>query len=384
VDDDEINHAAEAIQYLDDPGDRAWLLVDLAERASHDDAERLLITAESHVPPPPDYTGLQLLRAAAQAWNQRGRPADTRRCLRKAESFAASLHAHHPGNLDLRANLCGDWVKMGMADEAMALLGRVPTVDAVTQVFARCAIAQAAAEAAFAELKIDTPTLLTEAENLLPAVPAPLHIHAAARLAVEWAREGNRDRALDLDSFGDRESLVRSHVAQLLADTEQPEDARRLFSDDASMPDELVTKLVDAALATGQPREAADLAWTRTSPDSRAALLARVACRGHDADTAVAAEVVQPALDLVPEIDNTYERREVTIDLGRAISHIYGTEELLGVVHNEWRRDLTPGAVVDILSFADPLFDKESELSIELANSLSWLRNSLPPLGATP
>lgn len=362
--------------------DRAGLLIELAEHAPLNEARAALAEAEHLALSDVSFPSIDHLRAISSQWIRLGDPAASARVLRAAEGIVEALWkaSYAP---DQRAWLCGDWIRAGSTEAALALLNQIPSTDLFSLLHARCAISKANAETGslYGQTALDVQRPLESAVEWLPAVDARLRAHAAARLAVEFARHGRLDRALALaEPDQDEPPQVVSDVAELLVTTGPPESAAQLFADASSMPDSLTTALVDTAISAGDLQRALDLADTCGSNDARAILMARIARTGSGLDADLARTVMQATFDMLPQIQNNNTRRAVIQDLAWAIANVDGDEGLLGVLHQVWSDCGDLGTLVEWFPLAVPLYADRGEFSIELASSLPWVSKSLHTL----
>jgi hypothetical protein len=361
---------------------RVGLLVELAVHASLEEARTALTEAEhlslSHV----SFSSINDLRSIASQWMRIGDSAASARVLRTAAGMIESVWKAQYAP-DQRAWLCGDWIRAGSTDGALALLNQIPSTDLFSLLHARCAISKANAETGSlcGGAALDVQQSLESTVEWLPAVDARLRAHAAARLAVEFARHGRLDRALDMaESDQDKPTQVVLDVAEFLVASGQLDSAEQLFADASSMPDNLTTALVDTAISSGDLQRALDLAGTRRSKDASAILMARIARRSSGLAADLARTVVQATLDMLPQIQDNKTRRSVIQDLAWAIADLDGDDGLLRVVHQTWSDCIDLGSLVDCFLLAGPLCADRSEFSIELASSLPWVSKSLRAL----
>ncbi len=359
--------------------DRVGLLVELARHASPEEAQAALTEAEHLNPSDVSFRGIDHLRGIASEWGRLGDTVASARALRAAEGMLEAVWRVQYAP-DQRAWLCGDWIRAGSADNALALLNQIPSTDLFSLVHARCAISKASAETGSlcGGAALDVQRSLESAVEWLPAVDARLRAHAAARLAVEFARHGRLDRALHMaEPDQGKPTQFVLDVAEFLVTSGQLDSAAQLFADASSMPDHLTTALADAAISAGDLQRALDLAGSRRSKEASAILMARIARASSGLAADLARTVVQATSDMLPQIRDHETRRSVMRDLAWAIADLDGDDGLLRVLHQAWSDCVDLGSLVDCFPLAVPLCSHRSELSIELASSLPWVSKSL-------
>lgn len=270
------------------------------------------------------------------------------------------------------------FVLIGLAEKALEYARQIPEGDEFGAVVALCLINARAMETG---ARIDHVVVLEEAAAVARRVSfPPVRADAMGRVAVEFAKLGMLDRAMQDDpeasAWINRDR--RRRLGGYLAATGRPDEALELvgtsFGGDSG-DIELAHAIIDALLAEGDVDRARSLAESLEPTKERAAAWRRIAERlladGHrDEAAALAASAFE---SLVAEPGWSFGKQDTLEAAARSVVHTTGPDALIGRVRGLWR-DATDRDVLAVqLALASPLAASRPEIAVDIAASFGWV-----------
>jgi tetratricopeptide (TPR) repeat protein len=270
------------------------------------------------------------------------------------------------------------FVLIGLAEKALEYVRRIPEGMEFDAAIALCLINTKAMETG---ALIDHVAVLEEAAAIAAQVSSPpIRADAEGRVAVEFAKRGMLDRAMqeDPDAYAWVNRDRRRKLGHYLAVTGRPDEALDLVGTSfGSDPSDiaLAHTLIDALLASGDVDRARSLAESLEPAKERAAACRRIAERllADGRRDEAAALAVSAFESLVAETGWSFWNQNVLEAAARTVVDTTGPEALIGRVARLWRDATDRDVLAGQLALASPLVVSRPQVAIDIATSFGWV-----------